>query len=421
MTKTQATDDPHAPEVEEIIGRQPGSLVRWGVTAIFFVILSVLLISWFIKYPDLITAKVVITTNPPPVTLVSRHSGVLYLLKEDNSAVQNGDILAYIQSNTSIDALLYLEERLKKNENLLSITLPGSLGDLQPHFASLISALTSLSLIKENRINEKQIDQLRRQIITYQKLGGSLVKQQKLSAQELKLAHEKFFTDSILFVQKVTAAIDFNQDKASWLQQQRNARNAEASLLNNEAQINQIEKQISDLEMQQHEQRQKLELAVHNAKDQFLAQVSKHKELYLFIATSVGNLSYLGFLENEQFIEINKPVLSVVPQQRKLIARAELPIRGSGKVKEGQLVNIRLENYPFEQFGMLKGKISSISIMPGEDKYWVAIELPNQLQTSLKKTLVFKQQMTGNTEIITEDLRLLERLFYQFRRLLKAR
>lgn len=421
MTKTKVNENHHTSEVEEIIGRQPSSLVRWGVTAIFVVILSVLLISWFIKYPDLITAKVVITSNPPPVTLMSRNAGVLHLLKKDYDNVQNGDILAYIQSNTSIDALLYVEERLKKNEDLLSLRLPGSLGDLQPHFASLISALTSLNLMNENKISERQIAQLRRQIITYQKLGGSLARQQKLSSQELKLAHEKFTTDSILFVQKVTAAIDFNQAKASWLQQQRNARNAEASLLNNEAQINQIEKLISDLEMQQQEQRQKIELAVHNAKDQLLAQVSKHKELYLFIATSKGNLSYLGFLENEQFIEINKPVLSIVPQQCKLIARAELPIRGSGKVKEGQLVNIRLENYPFEQFGMLKGKISSISIMPGEDKYWVVIELPNQLQTSLKKTLAFKQQMTGSTEIITEDLRLLERFFYQFRRLLKTR
>ena len=86
-------------------------------------------------------------------------------------------------------------------------------------------------------------------------------------------------------------------------------------------------------------------------------------------------------------------------------------------MKEGQGVNIRLENYPFEQFGLLHGKISSISVMPGEDKYWVTIELPEHLVTNQNKTLAFKQQLSGTTEIITEDLRLLERFFYQFRKL----
>jgi len=102
------------------------------------------------------------------------------------------------------------------------------------------------------------------------------------------------------------------------------------------------------------------------------------------------------------------------------MARAELPIFSSGKVKVGQQVNIRLENYPFEQFGLLRGSITSISEIPNENKYFVTIELPQKLITSQNKAIAFKQQLTGTTEIITEDLRLLERFFYQFRRLVKT-
>jgi len=43
------------------------------------------------------------------------------------------------------------------------------------------------------------------------------------------------------------------------------------------------------------------------------------------------------------------------------------------------------------------------------------IELPNGLQTSYKEKINFQQEMTGTADIITEDLRLLERLLYQFR------
>lgn len=237
----------------------------------------------------------------------------------------------------------------------------------------------------------------------------------------MNLAQEKFTTDSVLFVQNATAALGFNKSKANWLQQQGNVNHAETSLLNNETQINQLSKQITDLEIQRIEQQQKLGLAVEQAKEQLLTQVSKWKDAYVFIANSSGSLAYIGFLENQQFIEANKHIFSIIPEQGKLIARAELPIRGSGKVKVGQLANIRLENYPFEQFGLLHGKISSISLIPGEGKYWVTIELPDQLLTNQKKSLSFKHQLTGSTEIITEDLRLLDRFFYQFRKLLRTR
>ena len=407
-----------SPEVQEIIGKAPSNLIRWGITVIFLVIVSLLFMSWFIKYPDLLTAKVVITTTPPPIALVSRASGSLHLLKKENAIVKSGEVVAYLQSSASIDAVLFVEEKLSSNSDLRTTTIPGSLGDLQPHYAGLTSALTSLNALTENKIYDKQIAQLQKQVITYQKLGRSQLSQQKLSAQELKLAQEKFTTDSVLFVQKVTSAIDFNQAKTNWLQQQRNAHNAETTLLNNEAQLNQLNKQIADLEIQRTEQRQKLELTVAQAKDQLLAQIVKWKESYAFIATGSGSLAYLGFLEDQQFVEANKPLFSIIPEHGKMIARAELPIRGSGKVKEGQEVNIRLENYPFEQFGLLRGRISSISVMPGEDKYWVTIELPDQLLTNQNKTLTFKQQLAGSTEIITEDLRLLERFFYQFRKLL---
>jgi mRNA-degrading endonuclease HigB of HigAB toxin-antitoxin module len=43
------------------------------------------------------------------------------------------------------------------------------------------------------------------------------------------------------------------------------------------------------------------------------------------------------------------------------------------------------------------------------------IELPNGLKTSYKKQINFQQEMTGTADVITEDLRLIERLLYQFR------
>ena len=68
-------------EVQEIITHMPGGLIRWGICLIFFLFIVLLSISWFVKYPDVIKAKVVVTTDPAPINLVSRTTGKILLLK----------------------------------------------------------------------------------------------------------------------------------------------------------------------------------------------------------------------------------------------------------------------------------------------------------------------------------------------------
>ncbi|MFN7654975.1 MAG: HlyD family efflux transporter periplasmic adaptor subunit [Cyclobacteriaceae bacterium] len=155
-----------------------------------------------------------------------------------------------------------------------------------------------------------------------------------------------------------------------------------------------------------------------NSLNELIAQSKKWKENYIFQAPVAGSLAYLGFIENDQFVDSGKPLFAVLPFSNQLVAIAEMPVTGAGKVKVGQEVNIRLHNYPSEQFGMLQGKIESISHVPEKEKYTVYISMPNGMTSSYNKPLVFRPQLYGDTEIITEDLRVLERVFYQVRKLL---
>lgn len=82
-------------------------------------------------------------------------------------------------------------------------------------------------------------------------------------------------------------------------------------------------------------------------------------------------------------------------------------------------MNIKLENYPDIEFGVLNGIVKNISLIPdSEGLYFVDVELPKKLITSYKKEIDFKQEMRGTAEIITEDLRLIERFFYQLKGIL---
>lgn len=57
------------------------------------------------------------------------------------------------------------------------------------------------------------------------------------------------------------------------------------------------------------------------------------------------------------------------------------------------------------------GRVSSVSPVPtAESMYVVDIELPNGLRTNYEKELPITRELKGSAEIITEDLRLIERL-----------
>lgn len=72
----------------------------------------------------------------------------------------------------------------------------------------------------------------------------------------------------------------------------------------------------------------------------------------------------------------------------------------------------------YQEYGMLEGKIQTMSTVTNKDgHYFIEITIPNGLKTNFDKKLKFDKELTGQAEIITDEMRLIERIFYQFRKL----
>ena len=142
---------------------------------------------------------------------------------------------------------------------------------------------------------------------------------------------------------------------------------------------------------------------------------------YVLKSNINGKVSYLNYWNTNQTVNQGDLVFTIIPSENSaFVAKLQAPAQNSGKIKIGQTVNIKLENYPDTEFGVLNGIVSSISLIPNnEGLYLIDVELPQKLITSYNKEIDFKQEMRGTAEIITEDLRLIERFFYQFRDVLK--
>ena len=89
-----------------------------------------------------------------------------------------------------------------------------------------------------------------------------------------------------------------------------------------------------------------------------------------------------------------------------------IPQYNFGKVKTGQIVQLRFQAYPFEQFGMVIGNIDYISQIPTDSGYLARVVLPNGLHTTYKKSLHYQNGLHAQASIITQKMRLLERFYF---------
>lgn len=148
--------------------------------------------------------------------------------------------------------------------------------------------------------------------------------------------------------------------------------------------------------------------------------IRKWEYKYLLKSSIDGVVSFQDYWGGNQFVNSGSVVFSILPTDTSsLVGRLVIPSQNAGKVSVGQKVFIKLDNYPYQQYGVLIGRVANFSISPNDEgKYTVFVDLPNGTLTSYNKNLNFSQELLGNAEIITENLSVAERMFYKFRKLL---
>lgn len=142
--------DLRSEEVQEILGSPPGLLVRWGTTIVLLSIVLLLLVAWFVKYPDVVQADVEITSTTPPADAVARTDGRLQaILVKDTSLVRENQPLAVLQSTADYRDMLLLDSCIAMWKSYASLDFraleaPDSLnlGDLLADYSSFSRLLS---------------------------------------------------------------------------------------------------------------------------------------------------------------------------------------------------------------------------------------------------------------------------------------
>jgi multidrug resistance efflux pump len=412
-------------EIQDIIGQVPRWIVRWGISLFFGCFAVALFLTTLVRYPDIISARLTLTTPTPPTGVVARATGKIDLRVRDGQLVKAGQVLALIESSASFEDIQQLEPALvhlrtallQTTPNLSGVVLPDGLqvGELQLTYLSLNNALRAYQLSRQVSAYEKQMVAIRQRIRQYQDLQRQLEQQRTTRIEDLTLADRQLSINRKLFADRVIAEVDFNRSQQEYLRVKQQLEATETTITNNQITSAQLEGQLVDLAATLTQTNERLLADIRTQHQQLESQLVTYRQTYWVEAPLAGRVTLLRFLTSRRFVPSGTELMSIVPATQPIYGQTFVPIAGSGKVEIGQRVNIKFDNFPYNEYGLVEGRVEAVSAVPRDGAYSLRITFPKGLVTNYRKQLTFRQEMTGTADIIAKDLSLFERIFYQIR------
>lgn len=412
-------------EVQEILTRVPHWLIRWGSAVIMGILALFLFVSWLIKYPDVVSSQIVITTDIPPQKLLVKTTGKIEaILVKNQSVVAKNTPLAVIENTADYHDVFLLKSvvdtiDINKTGFPFEMFTETQLGDVESSFATFQREYTAEVLNSrlqpyrvEGNAQRYEAAQLNERLVL-------LESQKQINSDELELQKKDLERYESLYKKGIVAAQELEKQKLSYLLAQKNYKSMLSSISQLKSSLNELNRSAKTTAINENKEQVNLERNFIQAFYQLKKEIKNWDLNYVFRSSINGKVSFLQLWAENQTVTSGEEVFAIIPSiDTGFIGKLKAPAQNSGKIQVGQKVNIRLANYPDREFGILEGKVRSISLTPDKDgNLLIDVSLLNGLHTSYNKKINFQQEMMGSADIITQDLRLIQRFFYQFRSL----
>lgn len=425
-TCTQSVEYLHSEEVTEIIERMPLGWTKLIVSIVSAMIVILIVLSFIIQYPDTIAGQIKIAGNLSPVRLVTTSAGRIHLLVPNNSIVQKGVHLGYLETGIVYKDIIELEEvcnNFIEYNNEIQLPKRLKLGALSLYYNDFVLAYTQYHQLSKS----KKYENIKHALITQQEAEKMVSVNLEC---KLNLLHninlniyKRFISDSILYSSGLISEEEFSKTHNAFLSNQQSKLETLSSNLAKKAEIKAIDLELTKVNINREEELESAYISMISSYNVLMAQINQWKENNLFIAPISGTLQYLDFLQENMFVETAKEVFSVTPHNNTIIGEMQIPIQGAGKVKVGQDVVVKISDYPYNEYGYIRGKINSISSLSrsihsanGNNYVYLAmVTFPEGKKTNYGKYLPLNDETLGIANIVCAKKKLIQRLFDNLR------
>lgn len=410
-------------EIHDIVSAIPSKLVRCGSMLLLAIIVSIVVGLKFIVYPDILPAEVSITTPSPPVKIVAGTNGELRsILVMNNQHVDKDEVLAVIDNTARYEDVVALKMSLR---NPFAIDLDHlstlMLGEISNSASKYFDSRKRMEFFLALGYYKAQFGTLTQQLKEYEVLKVQQFAQRDLILRNIALAKIDFARTQKLFEGTYLSAEQFETKERDFIDTRKELTQINQNITSTNLLILESQKDINEIDLRAKDEQQKLEQLIDQSLKELKVSILEWEKKYLLTSPISGMLTFLNHWSEGLYVQQGEEIFVAEPKFSTPIGNAQLPLQRSAKVKVGQHVQIRLDNYPFEEYGLLQGRVGSISSVPRDQYYLIAIEFPDGLVTSYNLQLEFHQQMHGVASIITEDMSLFDRIFNRFEKLFSSR
>lgn len=406
---------------KDILDKIPNWIFRWGNLLIFSVFLIICLGLSFFRYPEVMVAEVLVTTNNPPIEVYSRTNGrIRAFLAKDQEKVMRGDWVIELNNASDSEEVKKLIEIFKKLsdsnfiESIERLTLPSfsNLGDVQNNYSDFRRSVEEYKLFIKLNPQKKQLGLNQRRDRDLRLVKERLISQKELLTNEADLVKKNLDRYKGLNKKGVISDADLETRKIDYLKINGQLEAIEEKILGTGLEITGLNKENTDLQFNQNDTYFRLRANVLGSYNIVQVDLKEWQNKYIIVAPITGILNLYEIRSTEEFISNEQKVFTINGEHKgNNFALVKLPVSNSGKLKVNQETIIKIDNYPYQEFGMLEGVVESFTSVSKEGFYSVKISLPNQLTTSTGYLIKNNNNLSGSAEIIVADYSAFERLF----------
>jgi HlyD family secretion protein len=413
-------------EMQEVISYRPHWIVRKGSTFFLLITLSLLGLTWLIKYPDVIKSSAkLVALNPPKLVNAKAEGKLLKLFVKNEQMINKGQELGYIESTSDYNEVAKLKSWITEIINgttnneysyLLKNPLPvlNGLGELQRNYQEFQNQLEITKQTLASGYYQQKKGALQKDLNYIANLKNNTAEQEQLQEQDMALQQKEYDAYKKLAEEKVIAPLELNQYKSKLLAKEQNLKQSNAQLTNNDINSHSKQKEILDLQKQIIDQQQQF----HSSLLQLKSDIEKWTQQYVLTAPENGKVLFVSSLQENELISNGQGLFYIQPEQTEFYSELMAGQQGLGKVRVGQRVMIKVNSYPSNEYGYLTGKIDYISNIPNRrDSFLIKVSLQNGLQTNYGKEIFFRNDLLAEAEIITDDRKLFDRLIGQLKQI----
>lgn len=419
----------HTQEFKEIIQRLPDSYASSLVTGLLVFVGGLFLLGIIIRVPETVVAETRVTSSCPPIILKAKVSGKINLINKDLPLpFENDDYIAVIENTANKDDVLKIKHSLSivnesngiiPNDIILADNL--SLGEIEPIYFKYKEYMNAYRYLIDDKNKYLYDIELLETQISNDSQNIEFLRTSLDNANTIRgINYNRYKTDSLLLGQKAILENDYNETYLTFLSASRQVIAIEGEIHNVKKTIAENSLRIESLKIQYLHLKKEYENKLAETYRQLVTAIKSWESNYVFSSPRKGIVEYANLITDGTFVTAGEPVFNVIYSDNKYIAIGMLPAVGAGKVKPGQKVNIKIDLYPYQEFGMLEGVVTSISLNTLDKFYLVYIDLPNGLISTNKTNMVFAETMYGKAEIITEKKRLISKIFYHLSNLVSG-